>query len=180
SVIGNDASAPALDSRGERRLDQSRKELYDRVADTYYCPLGGLNGELCDKKHKPTSQRCKYVRNLDSHFLPFWCDECERPFSSKNVYSRHVREQHLNNKTHCPVEGCSRAQGFSRERNMHDHMRRTHGIEPSIGAGAAGDTGAAGKNSPLLSPARVQKSRSPKARRPASRKGQKPDGSSKL
>ncbi|KZZ87756.1 hypothetical protein AAP_05460 [Ascosphaera apis ARSEF 7405] len=47
-------------------------------------------------------------------------------FSSKNVYSRHVREQHTQAKYFCNHPGCSRTHGFARYRNMMDHMQRAH------------------------------------------------------
>ncbi|KAI5289009.1 hypothetical protein KEM54_004569 [Ascosphaera aggregata] len=159
-------SVSVQDSEGERRLTPLRKELYDVIAEVYYCPMGKPNGELCSKKHKPTTQKCKYVRNLDSHFLPFWCDECERPFSSKNVYSRHVREQHLARKSFCTYPGCTRTHGFSRERNMYDHMRRTHNIDT-------------GSNSPKSSQGKVHKNRSCKAKK-TQRKGFRSSGNPKV
>ncbi|KAI5306501.1 Saccharopine dehydrogenase [Ascosphaera pollenicola] len=112
---------------GERcNLTAAEVDHYNVTAQIYCCPFMGPNGEPCEKGHLPTTQRCKYVRHLDSHYKPFKCEGCRMRFSSKNVYSRHVREQHSEAKYFCTFEGCSRTHGFARHRNMVDHMNRAH------------------------------------------------------
>ncbi|KAK8121506.1 hypothetical protein PG999_005626, partial [Apiospora kogelbergensis] len=87
--------------------------------------------------HQPAKFKCNYDKFVDSHLKPYRCkvDSCQNVrFSSTGCLLRHEREAHAvhghRDKPYaCTYEGCSRAvpkNGFTRNWNLQDHMRRVH------------------------------------------------------
>ncbi|TQV99881.1 C2H2 finger domain-containing protein [Cordyceps javanica] len=99
----------------------------------FHCPWEGQPG--CS--HKPEKLKCNYDKYVDSHLKPYKCKvpSCEDArFSSTACRLRHEREAHGlhghgNKPFLCTHEGCERAQegnGFPRQWNLRDHMKRVH------------------------------------------------------
>ncbi|KAI0887158.1 uncharacterized protein GGS22DRAFT_156318 [Annulohypoxylon maeteangense] len=99
----------------------------------FHCPWEGQSS--CN--HKPEKLKCNYDKFVDSHLKPYRCkiDSCENArFSSTACLLRHEREAHAmhghGDKPYlCTYEGCDRAvpgNGFPRQWNLKDHMRRVH------------------------------------------------------
>ncbi|KAJ2893923.1 C2H2 transcription factor [Zalerion maritima] len=142
------ALPPAFGSRrpssdGETARDHPLyKKAYPNQADgLYHCPWEGSSG--CT--HKPEKLKCNYDKFVDSHLKPYRCkvDSCENArFSSTACLLRHEREAHAmhghGDKPYlCTYEGCDRAvpgNGFPRQWNLKDHMRRVHNDNGSTSA----------------------------------------------
>ncbi|KAI1826233.1 hypothetical protein F4861DRAFT_537339 [Xylaria intraflava] len=99
----------------------------------FHCPWEGQ--AACN--HKPEKLKCNYDKFVDSHLKPYRCkaEACENArFSSTACLLRHEREAHAmhghGDKPYlCTYEGCERAtsgNGFPRQWNLRDHMRRVH------------------------------------------------------
>ncbi|EMR70923.1 putative zinc finger domain-containing protein [Eutypa lata UCREL1] len=99
----------------------------------FHCPWEGQSG--CN--HKAEKLKCNYDKFVDSHLKPYRCkmESCENArFSSTACLLRHEREAHAmhghGDKPYlCTYEGCDRAlpgNGFPRQWNLKDHMRRVH------------------------------------------------------
>ncbi|KAI1115099.1 hypothetical protein F5Y14DRAFT_145787 [Nemania sp. NC0429] len=99
----------------------------------FHCPWEGQ--ATCN--HKPEKLKCNYDKFVDSHLKPYRCkaEACENArFSSTACLLRHEREAHAmhghGDKPYlCTYEGCERAisgNGFPRQWNLRDHMRRVH------------------------------------------------------
>ncbi|KAI1433408.1 hypothetical protein GGR50DRAFT_506036 [Xylaria sp. CBS 124048] len=99
----------------------------------FHCPWEGTSS--CN--HKPEKLKCNYDKFVDSHLKPYRCkaEACENArFSSTACLLRHEREAHAmhghGDKPYlCTYEGCERAMsgnGFPRQWNLRDHMRRVH------------------------------------------------------
>ncbi|KAI1640142.1 hypothetical protein F4809DRAFT_516663 [Biscogniauxia mediterranea] len=109
------------------------KNAYPKPDGLFHCPWEGQAS--CN--HKPEKLKCNYDKFVDSHLKPYRCkiESCENArFSSTACLLRHEREAHAmhghGDKPYlCTYEGCDRAQagnGFPRQWNLKDHMRRVH------------------------------------------------------
>ncbi|KAI1769097.1 hypothetical protein GGR53DRAFT_278589 [Hypoxylon sp. FL1150] len=109
------------------------KNAYPKADGLFHCPWEGQSS--CN--HKPEKLKCNYDKFVDSHLKPYRCkiDSCENArFSSTACLLRHEREAHAmhghGDKPYlCTYEGCDRAvpgNGFPRQWNLKDHMRRVH------------------------------------------------------
>ncbi|KAM5351298.1 hypothetical protein ACJ41O_004021 [Fusarium nematophilum] len=124
-------------SEGETARDH---DLYKKAAPKedglYHCPWEGQPS--CN--HKPE----KLNKFVDSHLKPYRCkaESCEGArFSSTACLLRHEREAHGlhghgDKPFLCVYEGCERAvpgNGFPRQWNLRDHMKRVHNDHGSSG-----------------------------------------------
>ncbi|TWU75775.1 hypothetical protein ED733_003212 [Metarhizium rileyi] len=130
---GNDGESSARDH-----------ELYKNATPgpdgLFHCPWEGQNN--CN--HKPEKLKCNYDKFVDSHLKPYRCkaESCEGArFSSTACLLRHEREAHGlhghgDKPFLCIYEGCERAvpgNGFPRQWNLRDHMKRVHNDHGSAG-----------------------------------------------
>ncbi|SPJ73592.1 uncharacterized protein FTOL_03322 [Fusarium torulosum] len=121
-------------SDGESARDH---DLYKKAAPfedgLYHCPWEGQPS--CG--HRPEKLKCNYDKFVDSHLKPYRCkaESCEGArFSSTACLLRHEREAHGlhghgDKPFLCVYEGCERAvsgNGFPRQWNLRDHMKRVH------------------------------------------------------
>ncbi|KAF7548417.1 hypothetical protein G7046_g8686 [Stylonectria norvegica] len=121
-------------TEGESARDH---DLYKKAAPMddglYHCPWEGQTS--CN--HKAEKLKCNYDKFVDSHLKPYRCksDSCEGArFSSTACLLRHEREAHgLHGHGEkpflCVYDGCERAapgNGFPRQWNLRDHMKRVH------------------------------------------------------
>ncbi|CZR40158.1 uncharacterized protein FPRO_05058 [Fusarium proliferatum ET1] len=121
-------------SDGESARDH---DLYKKAAPyedgLYHCPWEGQPS--CN--HRPEKLKCNYDKFVDSHLKPYRCkaESCEGArFSSTACLLRHEREAHGlhghgDKPFLCVYEGCERAvpgNGFPRQWNLRDHMKRVH------------------------------------------------------
>ncbi|KAI1074495.1 hypothetical protein F5B20DRAFT_437484 [Whalleya microplaca] len=109
------------------------KNAYPKADGLFHCPWEGQSG--CN--HKAEKLKCNYDKFVDSHLKPYRCkhESCENArFSSTACLLRHEREAHAmhghGDKPYlCTYDGCDRAvpgNGFPRQWNLKDHMRRVH------------------------------------------------------
>ncbi|RYP70349.1 hypothetical protein DL769_004975 [Monosporascus sp. CRB-8-3] len=109
------------------------RNAFPQADGLFHCPWEGQSG--CN--HKPEKLKCNYDKFVDSHLKPYRCkmDSCENArFSSTACLLRHEREAHAmhghGDKPYlCTYDGCDRAlpgNGFPRQWNLKDHMRRVH------------------------------------------------------
>ncbi|KAI1197310.1 hypothetical protein F5X97DRAFT_324527 [Nemania serpens] len=109
------------------------KNAFPKPDGLFHCPWEGQT--TCN--HKPEKLKCNYDKFVDSHLKPYRCkaEACENArFSSTACLLRHEREAHAmhghGDKPYlCTYEGCERAisgNGFPRQWNLRDHMRRVH------------------------------------------------------
>ncbi|KAL7626170.1 hypothetical protein AAE478_002940 [Parahypoxylon ruwenzoriense] len=109
------------------------KSAYPKSDGLFHCPWEGQ----ANCNHKPEKLKCNYDKFVDSHLKPYRCkiDSCENArFSSTACLLRHEREAHAmhghGDKPYlCTYDGCDRAvpgNGFPRQWNLKDHMRRVH------------------------------------------------------
>ncbi|KAI5465520.1 hypothetical protein BGZ63DRAFT_348081 [Mariannaea sp. PMI_226] len=128
-------------SEGESARDH---DLYKKAAPLedglYHCPWEGTTS--CN--HRPEKLKCNYDKFVDSHLKPYRCkaEACEGArFSSTACLLRHEREAHgLHGHGEkpflCVYDGCERAvpgNGFPRQWNLRDHMKRVHNDHGSAG-----------------------------------------------
>ncbi|KAH7170268.1 hypothetical protein EDB81DRAFT_158405 [Dactylonectria macrodidyma] len=128
-------------SEGESARDH---DLYKKATTfedgLYHCPWEGTQN--CN--HKPEKLKCNYDKFVDSHLKPYRCkaESCEGArFSSTACLLRHEREAHgLHGHGEkpflCVYDGCERAvpgNGFPRQWNLRDHMKRVHNDHGSSG-----------------------------------------------
>ncbi|KAG5925715.1 hypothetical protein E4U42_004025 [Claviceps africana] len=106
----------------------------------FHCPWEGKAS--CN--HKAEKLKCNYDKFVDSHLKPYRCkaESCEGArFSSTACLLRHEREAHGlhghgDKPFLCVYEGCERAvpgNGFPRQWNLRDHMKRVHNDHGSAG-----------------------------------------------
>ncbi|KAF4507462.1 hypothetical protein G6O67_003954 [Ophiocordyceps sinensis] len=120
---------------GESARDHALyKNATINVDGLFHCPWEGQPN--CN--HKPEKLKCNYDKFVDSHLKPYRCkaDSCEgaRFSSTACLLRRHEREAHglhgHGDKPYlCVYEGCERAvpgNGFPRQWNLRDHMKRVH------------------------------------------------------
>jgi len=139
SVINDEFALPSPygrrpSSEGESARDHPLyKNAFPQADGLFHCPWEGTSG--CT--HKPEKLKCNYDKFVDSHLKPYRCkvESCENArFSSTACLLRHEREAHAmhghGDKPYlCTYEGCDRAapgNGFPRQWNLKDHMRRVH------------------------------------------------------
>ncbi|OLN81480.1 hypothetical protein CCHL11_09055 [Colletotrichum chlorophyti] len=139
TIVGDAALPPAFPSRRPTSDGDSARDhpLYKNAAPQadglFHCPWEGESS--CN--HKPEKLKCNYDKFVDSHLKPYRCkiDSCENArFSSTACLLRHEREAHAmhghgDKPFLCSYEGCDRAMpgnGFPRQWNLKDHMRRVH------------------------------------------------------
>lgn len=133
-------------SEGETARDHPlyKNAFPSQVDGLYHCPWEGTSG--CT--HKPEKLKCNYDKFVDSHLKPYRCkiESCENAkFSSTACLLRHEREAHAmhghGDKPYlCTYEGCDRAilgNGFPRQWNLKDHMRRVHNDNGSTRSASA-------------------------------------------
>ncbi|KAL9123768.1 MAG: hypothetical protein Q9217_006836 [Psora testacea] len=125
-------------SEGEPTVTARKHPLYQtqpRDDGLYHCPFE--DSEAC--KHSPEKLKCNYDKHLDSHLKPYRCrnPDCTLlKFSSTACLLRHEREAHglhgHGDKPYpCLFHDCDRSQpgqGFPRQWNLRDHMKRVHGF----------------------------------------------------
>ncbi|KAH7328596.1 hypothetical protein B0I35DRAFT_473282 [Stachybotrys elegans] len=145
--------APSFTTRrqttdGESARDHALyKNAVTQADGLFHCPWEGQ--PMCN--HKPEKLKCNYDKFVDSHLKPYRCKDrqCEGArFSSTACLLRHEREAHgLHGHGEkpflCVYEGCERAvpgNGFPRQWNLRDHMKRVHN-----------DVGSASGSPPLTS-----------------------------
>ncbi|KAJ6446619.1 zinc finger domain-containing protein [Purpureocillium lavendulum] len=128
-------------SDGESARDHALYKNASPGADNlFHCPWEGQPN--CS--HKPEKLKCNYDKFVDSHLKPYRCkaDTCEGArFSSTACLLRHEREAHGlhghgDKPFLCSYEGCERAvpgNGFPRQWNLRDHMKRVHNDHGSAG-----------------------------------------------
>ncbi|CCF40736.1 C2H2 transcription factor, partial [Colletotrichum higginsianum] len=139
TIVGDAPLRPAFHSRRPTNEGDSARDhpLYKNAAPQadglFHCPWEGESS--CN--HKPEKLKCNYDKFVDSHLKPYRCkiDSCENArFSSTACLLRHEREAHAmhghgDKPFLCSYEGCDRAMsgnGFPRQWNLKDHMRRVH------------------------------------------------------
>ncbi|KAG6105925.1 hypothetical protein E4U31_001132 [Claviceps sp. LM219 group G6] len=118
-------------------------ELYKNAAPgpdgLFHCPWEGQAS--CN--HKAEKLKCNYDKFVDSHLKPYRCkaESCEGArFSSTACLLRHEREAHGlhghgDKPFLCVYDGCERAvpgNGFPRQWNLRDHMKRVHNDHGSV------------------------------------------------
>ncbi|OHW93527.1 hypothetical protein CSPAE12_07767 [Colletotrichum incanum] len=127
TIVGDAALPPTFPSRRPTR------NATPQADGLFHCPWEGESS--CN--HKPEKLKCNYDKFVDSHLKPYRCkiDSCENArFSSTACLLRHEREAHAmhghgDKPFLCSYEGCDRAMpgnGFPRQWNLKDHMRRVH------------------------------------------------------
>ncbi|EFX06137.1 c2h2 finger domain containing protein [Grosmannia clavigera kw1407] len=150
-------SAMASDFSGSATMRQRSSSESDTVRDhplykeaiadddgLYHCPWESESN--CN--HKPEKLKCNYDKFVDSHLKPYRCKNqmCENTrFSSTACLLRHEREAHAmhghgDKPYRCTYDGCERStmgNGFPRQWNLKDHMRRVHHDESLQMAAAA-------------------------------------------
>ncbi|KAK8007153.1 hypothetical protein PG989_001143, partial [Apiospora arundinis] len=124
-------------SNEDDKPDARGHQLYKNAAPwadgLFHCPWE--RQPSCN--HQPAKLKCNYDKFVDSHLKPYRCkvDSCQNlRFSSTACLLRHEREAHAmhghGDKPYaCTYEDCSRSlpeNGFSRNWNLKDHMRRVH------------------------------------------------------
>lgn len=126
------------DGEAGARDHQLYKSATPQSDGLYHCPWEG--DASCN--HKPEKLKCNYDKFVDSHLKPYRCrqDSCENArFSSTACLLRHEREAHgLHGHGEkpflCRYQGCDRAlpgNGFPRQWNLRDHMKRVHNDQGS-------------------------------------------------
>ncbi|CAH0016494.1 unnamed protein product, partial [Clonostachys rhizophaga] len=142
--LGDNLGLPA--AFGPRRDGETARnhELYKNATPKedglYHCPW---EGETCCN-HRPEKLKCNYDKFVDSHLKPYRCkaEACEGArFSSTACLLRHEREAHGlhghgDKPFLCQYEGCERGvpgNGFPRQWNLKDHMKRVHNDHGSAG-----------------------------------------------
>ncbi|KAH7037715.1 uncharacterized protein B0I36DRAFT_70039 [Microdochium trichocladiopsis] len=134
------------DGESSARNHPLYKTAFPAADGLFHCPWEGQAS--CN--HKPEKLKCNYDKFVDSHLKPYRCKitSCENArFSSTACLLRHEREAHAmhghGDKPYlCTYEGCDRAvpgNGFPRNWNLKDHMRRVHndnGSSMSIPSGS--------------------------------------------
>ncbi|KAI0405408.1 hypothetical protein F4802DRAFT_563006 [Xylaria palmicola] len=124
---------PSGDGESSARDHPLYKNAFPKPDGLFHCPWEGQAS--CN--HKPEKLKCNYDKFVDSHLKPYRCkaEACENArFSSTACLLRHEREAHAmhghGDKPYlCTYEGCERAipgNGFPRQWNLRDHMRRVH------------------------------------------------------
>lgn len=124
---------PSGDGESSARDHPLYKNAYPKADGLFHCPFEGQSS--CS--HKPEKLKCNYDKFVDSHLKPYRCkiESCENArFSSTACLLRHEREAHAmhghGDKPYlCTYDGCDRAvpgNGFPRQWNLKDHMRRVH------------------------------------------------------
>ncbi|KAI0199570.1 hypothetical protein F4808DRAFT_209158 [Astrocystis sublimbata] len=124
---------PSADNESSARDHPLYKNAFPKPDGLFHCPWEGQAS--CN--HKPEKLKCNYDKFVDSHLKPYRCkaEACENArFSSTACLLRHEREAHAmhghGDKPYlCTYEGCERAipgNGFPRQWNLRDHMRRVH------------------------------------------------------
>ncbi|KAJ8133285.1 hypothetical protein O1611_g351 [Lasiodiplodia mahajangana] len=124
---------PSNDGESSARDHPLYKNAYPKPDGLFHCPWEGQAS--CN--HKPEKLKCNYDKFVDSHLKPYRCkaEACENArFSSTACLLRHEREAHAmhghGDKPYlCTYDGCERAipgNGFPRQWNLRDHMRRVH------------------------------------------------------
>ncbi|EEY20912.1 conserved hypothetical protein [Verticillium alfalfae VaMs.102] len=114
----------------------------------FHCPWEGQAS--CN--HKAEKLKCNYDKFVDSHLKPYRCKDtsCENArFSSTACLLRHEREAHAmhghgDKPFLCSYDGCDRAlpgNGFPRQWNLRDHMRRVHNDSRIPGSPTSSTTG---------------------------------------
>ncbi|KAG8525675.1 uncharacterized protein KY384_000435 [Bacidia gigantensis] len=143
----------AASTRYLRHEDSERGPSPERGQDgLYHCQF-----EVEGCNHPPEKLRCNYEKHLNTHLKPYRCKflECsELKFGATAVLLRHERESHglhgHGNKPYlCLYTDCERSQpgqGFPRQWNLRDHLRRVHNHHPKQGKREK-------HSSPLSSPA---------------------------
>ncbi|KAI1173294.1 hypothetical protein F4777DRAFT_456560 [Nemania sp. FL0916] len=127
------ARRPSGEGESSARDHPLYKNAYTKADGLFHCPWEGESS--CN--HKPEKLKCNYDKFVDSHLKPYRCkaEACENArFSSTACLLRHEREAHAmhghGDKPYlCTYEGCERAihgNGFPRQWNLRDHMRRVH------------------------------------------------------
>ncbi|KAI0025003.1 hypothetical protein F4780DRAFT_489269 [Xylariomycetidae sp. FL0641] len=127
------ARRPSGDHESTARDHPLYKTAFPQADGLFHCPWEGTSN--CN--HKPEKLKCNYDKFVDSHLKPYRCknESCENArFSSTACLLRHEREAHAmhghGDKPYlCTYEGCDRAlpgNGFPRQWNLKDHMRRVH------------------------------------------------------
>ncbi|KXH27129.1 C2H2 transcription factor [Colletotrichum nymphaeae SA-01] len=167
TIVGDAALPPAFPSRrptneGDTARDHPLYKNATPQADgLFHCPWEGETS--CN--HKPEKLKCNYDKFVDSHLKPYRCkiDSCENArFSSTACLLRHEREAHAmhghgDKPFLCSYEGCDRAMpgnGFPRQWNLKDHMRRVHndngvpGSPTSVSNGQQSSKGRKRKDAP--------------------------------
>lgn len=136
---------PSGEGESSARDHPLYKNAFPKSDGLFHCPWEGQTS--CN--HKPEKLKCNYDKFVDSHLKPYRCkiEACENArFSSTACLLRHEREAHAmhghGDKPYlCAYEGCERAihgNGFPRQWNLRDHMRRVHndnGNPPSAPTG---------------------------------------------
>lgn len=132
----------------------------------YHCAFAGRE----DCTHKPTKLKCNYDKYIDSHLRPFVCksDKCrDNRFSSTACLLRHEREAHGlhghgEKPYRCEYEGCDRAlpgNGFPRNYNLLDHMKRVHGHQAESKAQSTTGSSTSKRSSRVDSTNKIRKKR---------------------
>ncbi|ATY64489.1 C2H2 finger domain-containing [Cordyceps militaris] len=154
NISGNYQQRSSVESDSPRE-DHRYKNAVRGTDGLFHCPWEGQAG--CS--HKPEKLKCNYDKYVDSHLKPYKCKvaSCEDArFSSTACRLRHEREAHGlhghgNKPFLCTHEGCERAQdgnGFPRQWNLRDHMKRVHNDVGDVPAPAP---------APVVNPAKGRK-----------------------
>ncbi|KAF6839741.1 C2H2 transcription factor [Colletotrichum plurivorum] len=154
TIVGDAALPPTFPSRRNTNDGDSARDhpLYKSATPQadglFHCPWEGESS--CN--HKPEKLKCNYDKFVDSHLKPYRCkiESCENArFSSTACLLRHEREAHAmhghgDKPFLCSYEGCDRAMpgnGFPRQWNLKDHMRRVHNDNGAPGSPTTASTG---------------------------------------
>nr|XP_036575332.1 C2H2 transcription factor [Colletotrichum truncatum]KAF6781890.1 C2H2 transcription factor [Colletotrichum truncatum] len=172
TIVGDAALPPAFPSRRNTNEGDSARDhpLYKNATPQadglFHCPWEGDSS--CN--HKPEKLKCNYDKFVDSHLKPYRCkiESCENArFSSTACLLRHEREAHAmhghgDKPFLCSYDGCDRAMpgnGFPRQWNLKDHMRRVHndngapGSPTNASSGQQSSKGRKRKDAPKAGPA---------------------------
>ncbi|KAG5986556.1 hypothetical protein E4U54_005362 [Claviceps lovelessii] len=131
---------PGSDGESSARDHELYKNATPGPDGLFHCPWEGQAS--CN--HKAEKLKCNYDKFVDSHLKPYRCkaESCEGArFSSTACLLRHEREAHGlhghgDKPFLCVYEGCERAvpgNGFPRQWNLRDHMKRVHNDHGSAG-----------------------------------------------
>jgi hypothetical protein len=143
SLLSSVLSSRRQSNETDARNHPLYKDVKPQADGFYHCPFENDANEECT--HKPEKLKCNYDKFVDSHLKPYKCrvETCNgAKFSSTACLLRHEREAHGwhghgDKPFSCTYPGCDRAQpgnGFPRQWNLRDHMKRVHNDHGSAGA----------------------------------------------
>ncbi|PHH75965.1 hypothetical protein CDD82_4202 [Ophiocordyceps australis] len=134
---GDAAQTPHVTRAGEQSASghgasKPNRHVYKQNDGKYHCPLPD-----CNEGVRTFVLRSAWNKHMDKHERPYRCPapKCEKipGFTYWGGLMRHEREVHRKHggprvKVYCPHPNCKRhsGNGFSRQENLTEHLRRVH------------------------------------------------------